>query len=120
MGKNGTWKIKVHNSQIADTGDYDGHYELTNGTISLVTKDDIDTEDSDNDSLKQAMSILNGLDIKWENWDLSDAKFELHLEKENCKKWKEVAKDLYESIGGGSVAAFMACGSYLQAVDNLP
>ena len=34
------WKLKGHSYQIADTGDYDGYYELTNGKISLLTKND--------------------------------------------------------------------------------
>lgn len=33
------WELKPHSYQIADTGDYDGHYEITNGKISLFIKD---------------------------------------------------------------------------------
>jgi hypothetical protein len=36
------WELKGHSHQIADTGDYDGYYEITNGKISLLTKDDDD------------------------------------------------------------------------------
>ena len=27
------WKLIGHSYQIADTGDYDGHYEITDGKI---------------------------------------------------------------------------------------
>lgn len=35
-----TWKAVACSSPIADTGDYDGHWELTNGNIVLITNDD--------------------------------------------------------------------------------
>lgn len=34
------FELKGHPYQIADTGDYDGHYEITNGIISICTKHD--------------------------------------------------------------------------------
>ena len=70
--KNGEWKIIPHSYQIADTGDYDGHWELTNGTISLITKDDIG-EDGDVEDLVQKM---NDLDVKWEDYKLDDSRWE--------------------------------------------
>ncbi len=36
-GPSTPWELKGHSHQIADTGDYDGHYEITNGKISLLT-----------------------------------------------------------------------------------
>jgi hypothetical protein len=36
------FKVIPHFHQIADTGDYDGCYEITNGIISIFTKDDSD------------------------------------------------------------------------------
>jgi hypothetical protein len=38
------WKLIGHSYQIADTGDYDGHWEITDGKISILTKDDDDEE----------------------------------------------------------------------------
>ena len=39
-----TWKLIPRSYQIADTGDYDGHYEITNGDISIITQDDNEEE----------------------------------------------------------------------------
>lgn len=47
------WKLIGHSHQIADTGDYDGHYEVTNGKISLLTKDD------DDEAIQPIVDALN-------------------------------------------------------------
>lgn len=39
------WKVVSHFGQIADTGDYSGHYEITNGKDSLYV-DDYDNDES--------------------------------------------------------------------------
>lgn len=64
------WKLVGHNHQIADTGDYDGCYELTNGKISIYTKDD------DDDSLKEIAVFLNRYDI---DFFLDDSDKELNF-----------------------------------------
>lgn len=40
----GQWRFETKSYQIADTGDYDGHVEITNGKILLVSKDDPESE----------------------------------------------------------------------------
>ena len=89
---NNKWRIEVQGGgQIADTGDYsDPIYVLTNGDIELVTKDEI--EDVDQEGL---LSWLNDLNVKWEDWKLSDKEFELHLKQQEVDKWKEMAQDMY-------------------------
>jgi hypothetical protein len=67
------WKLIGHSHQIADTGDYDGCYEITNGKVSLYTKDD------DEDALNAVVKALNDSDCKF-FLDDSD-KFELYMEK---------------------------------------
>ncbi len=47
------WKLIGHSHQIADTGDYDGHYEITDGNISILTKDD------DDETLQEIVDVLN-------------------------------------------------------------
>lgn len=84
------WTLEGHSSQIADTGDYDGHYELTDGLTSLVTKDDICGEDA-----ARLTALLNEIGAKWEDWNANNLEFELHLEKENSGRWKEIAHDMY-------------------------
>ena len=53
------WKLKGHSHQIADTGDYDGYYEITNGKISLLTKDD------DDEALQPIVDALNDSGCKF-------------------------------------------------------
>ena len=91
------WEIKEHSMQIADTGDYgDGHVELTNGTISLVTRDGIDV---DNPISQVLVHMLNSIDAKWENWIEDDLRYQLHVMSENCEKWKNMAGRLHEKLG---------------------
>lgn len=90
MTENSKWELKTHSYQIADTGDYDGHYELTNGVISLITRDEVD--DTDRDVLIQ---LLNEMGCKWEDWKLSDKEFEVHLKQQEVDRWKEPGANLY-------------------------
>ncbi len=85
------WEIKAHSYQIADTGDYDGHFILKCGDIELITKDD-HLGDEEGQALIKA---LNDVDCKWEDWKLSDKEFELHLKQQEVDRWKEVAEKLY-------------------------
>jgi hypothetical protein len=48
------FELKGHSYQIADTGDYDGCYEITNGKISVFTKDEYD-----DGSLQKVVDALN-------------------------------------------------------------
>ncbi len=81
--ENENWDIIVHNSQIADTGDYDGYYELTNGKISLFTRDEPDNDDE----LLSIKDILNYTNFKW-YIDDSDS-YILEAEKEENRKLYE-------------------------------
>jgi len=109
---NKEWRIEAHESAIADTGDYDCYYELTNGDISLVTRDEIDedeemrainaeTEDTNAPCVKVLVSCLNQLDCKWENWIEDDIRYQLHVMSENCDKWKNIADILYDNLKHG-------------------
>ena len=53
------WELKGHSYQIADTGDYDGYYEITNGKISLLTKGD------DDEALQPIVDALNDSGCKF-------------------------------------------------------
>lgn len=65
--ENKKWVINtLGGDQIADTGDYDDpFYELTNGDISLYTKDDVWDEDNPSGSLNIILRELNYLNAKW-------------------------------------------------------
>jgi hypothetical protein len=49
----GDWKLVGESYQIADTGDYDGHYEITNGKITICTNHD------DEEALQPIVDALN-------------------------------------------------------------
>lgn len=53
MNTKQNWKLVPHSYQIADTGDYDGYYEITNGKMSIYTKDD------DDEALEPVVKALN-------------------------------------------------------------
>lgn len=90
------WELKGHSHQIADTGDYDGHYEITNGKISLLTKDD------DDEALMPIIDALNNSGCKFYQDDWFE--FENSMLKEEIKKlkfmienglgWKDMEKDI--------------------------
>jgi hypothetical protein len=74
------WELKGHSHQIADTGDYDGYYEITNGKISLLTKDD------DDEALQPIVDALNdsGCEFYQDDW----LEFENKMLKEEISRLK--------------------------------
>lgn len=77
-----SWKLIGHSYAIADTGDYDGHYEITNGTISLLTKDD------DEESLQPIVDALN--DSGCEFYQTDYFKFENNMLREEISRLKSM------------------------------
>jgi hypothetical protein len=90
------WELKGHSYQIADTGDYDGYYEITNGKISLLTKDD------DDEALQPIVDALNdsGCNFYQDDWfefenkmlkeEISRLKFMI----DNSLGWKDIENDI--------------------------
>lgn len=74
----GEWSLIGHSHQIADTGDYDGHYEITNGKISILTNDD------DEEALEPVVTALNNSGCKFYMNDA--AEFENYLLKEELSQ----------------------------------
>lgn len=54
------WELKSHSWQIADTGDYDGYWEITDGKTSICTKDDPNDE-----RLEDIVKVLNATQCKF-------------------------------------------------------
>jgi len=79
--ENSEWKLIGHSHQIADTGDYDGYYEITNGDISIMTKDD------DEEELQAVVDALNktGCSFYQDDW----LKFENEMLKEEIEELKK-------------------------------
>jgi len=84
------WKLIGHSHQIADTGDYDECYEITNGKVSIFTQDD------DEDALQPIVKALNESGCKFYLDD--SAQFELNLEKEETKKLRLKNESLKEKL----------------------
>ena len=90
------WELKGHSHQIADTGDYDGYYEITNGKISLLTKDD------DDEALQPIVDALNDSGCKFYQDDWFE--FENNMLKEEISRlkfmidnglgWKDMENDI--------------------------
>ena len=90
------WELKGHSHQIADTGDYDGYYEITNGKISLLTKDD------DDEALQPIVDALNDSGCKFyqddwfefENKMLKEEISRLKFMIDNGLGWKDMENDI--------------------------
>lgn len=79
MPKEQIWEIIAHSYAIADTGDYDGHYELTNGNISLYTQHDYEED------LELIRDNLNELAICFYNHNEQNLKYEIEMLKKDIK-----------------------------------
>jgi hypothetical protein len=90
------WKLIAHSHQIADTGDYDGCYEVTNGNVSLFTKDD------DDEAIEPVVKALNESGInfyiddsdKWELQAIRDENKRLHYMIDNGLGWDDMKNDV--------------------------
>lgn len=91
------WEFKAHSYQIADTGDYDGHYELTNGEITLWTKDD--DEDTER-FLRLAAHFLNKIGINLSEAKVDDLSYQVHLLELEKKELQGRVKELEDSRSG--------------------
>ena len=99
--ENNKWKIVGHSHQIADTGDYDGCYELTNGKISLFTKDEDWMDDIEGEH--PLVTTLNNMNIKWEIDDSSEFMYQAEKEWTNrlskeVEDWKDIASNFYRAL----------------------
>ena len=89
MGKE-KFILVPHTHQIADTGDYDGCYEITNGDVSLFTNDDDDVV------LERIVEALNDSDCRF-FLDEAD-KIDNFLLKELLKDKEQEIKELKEKL----------------------
>jgi flagellar biosynthesis/type III secretory pathway protein FliH len=92
MGQN-KWEVKSNSYQIADTGDYDGYWEVTNGEIKICTKDD------GNDMeviLKEVAALLNKTEISF--YIDNPKEVDLHFECEGLKIQLSELQTKYDNI----------------------
>lgn len=95
------WKLVPHSYQIADTGDYDGCYEITDGRVSILTKDD------DDEALQPIVDALNDSGCKFYKDDFYE--FENKILKDQLNEQQSTIQEL--------------CGvldKIIQKVDNEP
>lgn len=79
------WEVKSHSYAIADTGDYDGYYEITNGNITLTTRDDYEETER---QLQIAAAVLNKWGINFYDQNVEDLSIDIHCLKD-AQKWKD-------------------------------
>lgn len=91
------WEFKTHSYQIADTGDYDGHYELTNGDITLWTKDD---DEETERFLRLAAHFLNKVGINLSDAKVDDLSYQVYLLELEKKQLQERVKELEDKPAG--------------------
>lgn len=78
MSQTNNWQYKENFHAIADTGDYDGHYEVTNGDISLCTNDDPEDISESRNALHIVVKALNDSGCKF--YVNTKAEHSLHIE----------------------------------------
>ncbi len=84
-----TWKYEAKSYQIADSGDFDGHYEFTNGKITLISRTEVD-EVSELDEFVAALNKFPDLYCQGED----SLEVELAIEKGNVKYKDEAIEEL--------------------------
>ena len=93
------WTFKSKIWAIADTGDYDGHWEFTNGNLTLISNAEMEEEDC-----QQLCDALNKFPGLWSP-ERDSAEFELQLAKRELNEIKfgqelnELQKTLANSVG---------------------
>lgn len=90
------FELIAHFTQLADTGDYDGYYEITNGKVSIFTDDDAD------ESLELVVKTLNDSGCKFYMNDT--AEIEVKILEEHIKRlnfminnglgWNDMVSDI--------------------------
>jgi hypothetical protein len=86
-----------HFGQIADTGDHDGEYELSNGGVSLFTKE------IDDESMFEIQKALNDSGAIFytdppERYELFNLKHQIDSHTALIKEMKEALSKLYNAI----------------------
>lgn len=84
------WKLIGHSYQIADTGDYDGCYEITDGKISIRTNYD------DDEALQPIVNALNSSGCSF--WQDDAAEFENRLFRDEIKELRAEIAGLVQTI----------------------
>lgn len=109
------WEVKSHSHQIADTGDYDGYWEITNGKIHICTKDDGPDMP---DILQEVADLLTKTECDF--WVNNLKEIDLHFECEGlklqlteaqarCDRYEQALKDI-ELVGhGGTPFSIAEC-----------
>lgn len=88
------WKLIPHSYQIADTGDYGGHYELTDGKTTLITYDD----PYDETTVKAIVKSLNDSGCSFYCQESDALGMELSFAKQDVKELRELNAEMLEAL----------------------
>lgn len=95
------WELKSHSWQIADTGDYDGYWEITDGNTSICTKDDPDDE-----RLEDVVKVLNSVQCNFytkddtelnQRLEIYQLKDEITSLQAKCDRYEKALKDIVKN-----------------------
>lgn len=106
------WEVKVHNYPIADTGDYDGYFEITNGSISIATRDDINE-----DLLWIICNRLNDADCDFIMEDF--VQYENYLLKEDIKDYRKHLQEFVDRVDRGEIKSVKTYGAFKEMLDHM-
>lgn len=93
LSEDNKWRIEIHSHQIADTGDYDGFLELTNGHTSLHIHDDYYIEE-----FEGLLEQLNNLELKVSNPLEGQLHYEMEHNKLLVQELRDTIKELEKEI----------------------
>lgn len=96
MKKKTEWKLEIQSHQIADTGDYDGHYEMHIGDYILHSNDEV--EDEEWEEMGKIMQRLSEIGMHW--WDPYEG-----VDKYMIKYLNEQIKSLQEYLSEKGIEA---------------
>lgn len=107
------WELKSHFGQIADTGDYDGSYEITNGKISLITNDD-------DEGLQEIVDALNNSGAKFyeNNLELLDSHLTISALTERVKELEDGLREMHSCTY--DLIEYCQDQTYVDFIEDLP
>ena len=87
------WSFKTHSSALADTGDYEGYVQFTNGKDILQTSGD----ELEEEQMLQFCELLNLMPDLWSH-KCDNAEFELSQSRKKLKHFEKALKTIRDAL----------------------
>jgi hypothetical protein len=111
------WEYKEHFHAIGMTGDYSGHYEVSNGHISLCTNDDPEDITETENTLQKVARVLNESGCKF--YCDTTTEHKLHVENMELRYKADELKERYENMAKEHSDLNLALAAMLNGYQNL-